>query len=78
MINQNNNVIFQEKMINSNKKSFLCALFHKICRMLLVWYINTYGFLIFNYLHNIMIIIKFYLIRLFKNNNITIQHEFFE
>ena len=78
MINQNNNVIFQEKMINSNKKSFLCALFHKICRMLLVRYINTYGFLIFNYLHNLMIIIKFYSIRLFKNNNITIQHEFFE
>lgn len=78
MINQNNNVIFQEKMINSNKKSFLCALFHKICRMLLVWYINTYGFLIFNYLHNLMIIIEFYSICLFKNNNITIQHKIFE
>ena len=78
MINQNNNVIFQEKMINSNKKSFLCALFHKICRMLLVWYINTYDFFIFNYLHNLMIIIKFYSICLFKNNNITIQHEIFE
>ena len=78
MINQNNNVIFQEKMINSNKKSFLCALFHKICRMLLVWYINTYGFLIFNYLDNSMIIIKFYSICLFKNNNIIIQYKIFE
>ena len=78
MINQNNNVIFQEKMINSNKKSFLCALFHKICRILLVWYINTYGFLIFNYLDNSMIIIKFYSICLFKNNNIIIQHKIFE
>jgi len=78
MINQNNNVIFQEKMINSNKKSFLCALFHKICRMLLVWYINAYGFLIFNYLDNSMIIIKFYSICLFKNNNIIIQHKIFE
>ena len=78
MINQSNNVIFQEKMINSNKKSFLCALFHKICRMFLVRYINTYGFLIFNYLHNLMIIIKFYSIRLFKNNNIIIQLKIFE
>ena len=78
MINQNNNVIFQEKMINSNKKSFLCAPFHKICRMLLVRYINTYGFLIFNHLDNSMIIIKFYLICLFKNNNIIIQYKIFE